>query len=280
MGFINKDWTLNKDVILNHFANKLEGIFYSDKIKENIVNYAKVAKFNDDYRGQDKNAYYKKNKRKLTPLLFFTEKVLQRAIKYTPIQDDESHYKRHPKEPHLKNAFKIEHINDNALRLVNRNSYAAAVHEDASARHASPTRSHFLLDAVEEVSAEYRYPFTVYIKIADDGVSIIIDNNDGYNSYNNGEHKVVDVDEETNSYGVMIQRFYYGSNYGTVKTEETGYSRLFGGRQRSKEDFYHELRNIENFERERYMEKWGWMYDDDNQEDDYPGFIDMDDLFS
>lgn len=178
MSFINGDGTLNKGEIINHFLKNFD-VWYSQELRTDAEAarsvFSKIRLETEQSKDKDKV------KREYSSMMYFVEKIKALAKKYTPYDEDENrHKKNHPTEPHLRDSYEIYDVNyafGEAIYLVNRNSYAAAVHEDAQGRkpyHKAPTRSGYLLEAALEVSATYSNPYNIYLKIGPEEVAICV----------------------------------------------------------------------------------------------------------
>lgn len=190
MEFFN-EYGIDREAVLDYYMSKLD-IWNSQRIKKNTEDGVKYLK-----RYLLELDRQKSGKQKETALETFGRKILERAIEYTPYESDELHKKKHEDEPHLRDAYEVNRINNvfsdrygNDIYIVNRNSYAAAVHEDHRAYHVSPTRADYLQSAALEVSAEYGNPFYIYIKIGPENVELYISSNEFSAKNNNGSHSI------------------------------------------------------------------------------------------
>lgn len=277
MSFFDK-YGINRAAVINHYTSMMDLWGTRAMLSDENKTVSMVARYRLE---KDKN-----NKESIIDT--FGKNILNRAIEYTPYEDDNKHTKKHPNEPHLKDAYeyqKIEKIFSDMyiydIYIVNKNTYAAAVHEDFRANHESPTRADYLRSAAIEVSAEYGNPFDIYIKIGPENVELFITSSN-INTKNINDSYLIDVEvtDETiinTDTGEELSRKdkksieglaeqlgnSFLNNYNIKSTKRilgAGFKKLVSGT-----DTYNEMmKNIEDERKHReYMENMQVDYSDD-----------------
>lgn len=277
MSFFDK-YGINRAAVINHYISMMDLWGTRAMLSDENKTVSMVARYRLE---KDKN-----NKESIIDT--FGKNILNRAIEYTPYEDDDMHTKKHPNETHLRDAYeyqKIEKIFSDMyiydIYIVNKNTYAAAVHEDFRANHESPTRADYLRSAAIEVSAEYGNPFDIYIKIGPENVELFITSS-SINTKNINDSYLIDVEvtDETiinTDTGEELSRKdkksieglaeqlgnSFLNNYNIKSTKRilgAGFKKLVSGT-----DTYNEMmKNIEDERKHReYMENMQVDYSDD-----------------